>query len=271
MTEDSWQLQLVKRSLKKKEKLRLLEKNLQINPSDQLLDLGCAQGILSYFLRKKGGFWVSADLDLINLKTSREILKNNLIQTGSRDLPIKTSSLDCVVSLDYLEHIEDDDFCLSEIKRILKPGGRLVMAVPRTGRVFLLHKIRPVLGMPLEFYGHKREGYSLKTLKTKLKQAGLVFLKQKGFSRFFSELIELKLNFFYMKFFKPPGVSSDSLRDGHIRPTNQAEFETKKKAFKFYSFIYPLVWLVTRLDLFLFFQRGYGLIIWAQKPEHLDS
>lgn len=271
MTEDHWQLQLVKRSLKKKEKLRLLEKNLLINSSDKLLDLGCAQGILSYFLRKKGGFWISADLDLINVQTSREILKNNLIQTGTRELPIKTASLDYVVSLDYLEHLEDDDYCLTEIERILKPGGRFVLAVPRTGNIFLLHKIRPKLGMTLDFYGHKREGYSLKGVKEKLRSAGLVYQKHRSFSRFFSELIELLLNSLYIKFFKPPELSPDSQRDGHIRPTTKAEFETKKKAFKAYSFIYPIVWLITRLDLLLFFQRGYGLIVWAQKPEKLDN
>ena len=84
MTEKHWQLQLVNKSLKKKEKLKLLKKHLEVKPDSVILDLGCAQGILSYFLRKKGGSWISADQDFVNLKTSQAILKKNLIQTGRK-------------------------------------------------------------------------------------------------------------------------------------------------------------------------------------------
>jgi len=263
MKEEHWQLQLVNKSLKKKEKLSLLEKYLKVKSDAVVLDLGCAQGILSYFLRKKGGFWVSADLDLVNLQTSQAILENNLVQTGTGVLPFKDDAFDQVVSLDYLEHMEDDNLCLSEICRILKPGGELLVAVPRTGHLFMLHRLRPFLGMKLEFYGHKREGYSLSSLREKLSQARLVYIEHKSFSRFFAEFIELMLNFFYIRFFSA-GHSAE-LRDGHIRPTTADEFRSRKKAFKAYSVIYPFVWLITRVDKLFFFQRGYGLMVWAKK------
>jgi len=191
MTEEHWQLQLVNKSLKKKEKLKLLKKHLEVKPNSVILDLGCAQGILSYFLRKKGGSWISADQDFVNLKTSQEILKKNLIQTGAGVLPFKNASFDMVVSLDYLEHLEDDQLCLEEIHRVLKKGGHLIIATPRTGKIYLLHRLRPLLGMKLEFYGHKREGYSYKDLKAKLEEAQLQFVKYKTFSRFFAEFINL--------------------------------------------------------------------------------
>jgi len=265
MTEEHWQLQLVNKSLKKKEKLKLLKKHLEVKTDSVILDLGCAQGILSYFLRKKGGSWISADQDFVNLKTSQALLKKNLIQTGAGVLPFKNASFDLVVSLDYLEHLEDDQLCLEEIHRVLKKGGHLIIATPRTGRIYLLHRLRPLLGMKLEFYGHKREGYSFKDLKAKLEKAQMQFIKHKTFSRFFAEFIELMLNSLYVRFFSSEG--SYGLRDGHIRPSTAKEFLSRKKAFKFYAFIYPFVWLFTRLDKLFFFQRGYGLIIWAKKPE----
>ncbi len=263
MSGEPWQLQLVKRSLKKREKLKLLEKHFDIKPTDIVLDLGCAQGILSYFLRKKGGYWISADLDLVNCQTSLDLLKNNIVQLGTDILPFKDASFDKVVSLDFLEHLDDDLGCLNELNRILKKEGELLLATPRTGRIFFLNKLRPLLGMKLDFYGHKREGYSLKGLNNKLDSAGFSHFKHKSFSRFFSEFLELLLNVLYIKLFRPKDPIG--LRDGHIRPTTSNEFSSRKKAFRMYSYIYPFVWLFTRLDNLFFFQRGYGLMIWAKK------
>ncbi len=263
MNGEPWQLQLVKRSLKKREKLKLLDKHLDILPTDVVLDLGCAQGILSYFMRKKGGFWVSTDLDFINCRTSLDLLNNHVIQLGTEDLPFKDQSFTKVVSLDYLEHLDNDLGCLKEINRILKEDGELLLATPRTGQVFILHKLRPFLGMKLEFYGHKRDGYRLKDLNNILEGAGFVPLQHKSFSRFFSEVLELLLNFVYIKLFRPKDPIG--LRDGHIRPATSDEFSSRKKAFRLYSYIYPFVWLFTQLDKLFFFQRGYGLMIWGKK------
>jgi len=263
MSKEFWQLQLVKKSLKKKEKLDFLNKELLIENQFISLDLGCAQGILSYFLRQKGGFWVSTDQDFVNIKTSKELLKKNLVQIGTDFLPFHNESFDAVISLDYLEHLENDESCLKEINRVLKFGGQVIIATPHSGKFFILHKLRSLLGMKLEFYGHKREGYSLKDMKTKLEKAHFYLTKYRTFSKFFSEFLELMLNFFYIKLLSPKAPFN--LRDGHIRPATSDEFKSKKNAFKIYSFCYPLVWLISKLDKLLFFQQGYGLMIWAKK------
>lgn len=265
MATGSWQLQVFKRSLKKKEKLKLLEKNLDASPNSLNLDLGCAQGTLSYFLRQRGGFWLSADMDFINLKASQALLHRNLLQLEEGPLPFKDRSFDSVACLDYLEHLEQDDLCLEEIYRVLKKNGRLILATPQTGRFFLLHKLRSLMGLKLEFYGHKREGYSLETIQTKLRKAGFAVQFHKSFSRFFTEFLELFLNFFYIKFFRADTLSGS--RDGHIRPTTAEEFHGKKKTFRLYSFFYPFIWLVSRIDKVLFFLKGYGLMVWARRPE----
>jgi 2-polyprenyl-3-methyl-5-hydroxy-6-metoxy-1,4-benzoquinol methylase len=268
MKDQPWQLQIFNKSIKKKEKLKFIEKHLEIEPSYVVLDLGCAQGILSYFLRQKGGHWVSADLDFENLKTSQSLLKTNLIQLKPGILPFRTGSFDMVISLDYLEHLEDDDLCLAEIHRVLKHDGMLVMATPHTGRFFVLHRLRPLLGLKLEFYGHKREGYSTKELTGKLEAHRFHVAKSLTFSHFFSEFIELIINALYRKLFVK--TQTPSLRDGQIRPTTEAEFNAKRKTFKLYGFIYPVVWLCSKLDKLLFFQRGYSLLVWAKKLDEQD-
>jgi len=263
MTELPWQLQIFSKSIKKKEKLRLLEKNLHIESSFAILDLGCAQGILSHFLRQKGGYWVSTDLDMANLKTSLELLKSNCLQIGPGILPFQNGVFDLVVCLDYLEHLEDDEQCLREIHRILKDEGQFILSTPHTGKVFLLNRLRPHLGMKMEFYGHKREGYRSDVLEAMLAKTGFTVERTKTFSRFFSEFIELLINFLYIKLYS--GKFTDSLRDGHIRPTTAGEFGSKKKTFRLYSLVYPLIWLITRLDNLLFFLKGYSVLVWAKK------
>lgn len=269
MKDQPWQLQIFNKSIKKKEKLKYINRHLDIEPSHVVLDLGCAQGILSYFLRQKGGYWVSADHDFENLKTSQELLKTNLIQIEAGIFPFRARSFDMVVSLDYLEHLEDDDLCLSEIQRVLKNDGKLVMATPHTGRIFLLHKLRPLLGLKLELYGHKREGYSNKDLTGKLEAHGFQVEKSVTFSRFFSEFLELMINALYRRFLVKKHTIS--LRDGQIRPTTKAEFNAKRKTFQIYGFIYPAVWLSSKLDKLLFFQRGYSLLVWARKHKEQDQ
>ncbi len=263
MSGKHWQLQIAEKSLKKREKLNVLNKYLKTGSSERILDLGCAQGIISYYLRQKPGFWVSADSDLSNLHSARELIPGGLVQLEGARLPFRSQSLDHVISLDFLEHLDDDDACLQEIRRVLKPGGCLLMAVPRTGRIFFLHRLRPRLGMTLDVYGHKREGYTLQDMRQKLKDAGLTFIRHKRFSGFFTEAVELLLNVFYTRFLAPR--QKRKLRDGHIRPADAEEFNSRKKIIRAYTLIHPVIWLFTRLDRLFFFQRGYALMVWAGK------
>jgi SAM-dependent methyltransferase len=265
MASQPWQLQVFKRSLKKREKHILIENELFVGAESLNLDLGCAQGTLSYFLRKKGGDWLSADQDFLNLKSTQNLLQKNLIQLKEGPLPFKDGSFDSVVSLDYLEHLDQDDFCLTEIHRVLKSDGQLVLATPQTGKLFWLHKLRSFLGLKLEFYGHKREGYSLQDLEAKLEKSGFIIKKHRSFSRFVTEFLELILNFIYIKF---SGKNSPiDLRDGRIRPTTSEEFSKKKISFRLYSVLYPFIWLISRVDKALFFLKGYGLMIWAKRMD----
>jgi ubiquinone/menaquinone biosynthesis C-methylase UbiE len=259
-----WQIRIAKRSIKKKDKLRLLDKSLNYDPDRSALDIGCAQGTLSWFLRRKGGLWTSTDQDMANLLSSRELLGKGLVQMPAGILPFRSRVFDLATCLDYLEHIDNDDECLAEIHRVLKDGGELVVVTPHTGRFFLLHRLRSALGMKLEFYGHKREGYSRKDLCGKLRKAGFEVVRTKTYSKFVSELIELLLNFAYIKL-SSGKAQGGALRDGRIKPSTGAEYKAQAGKLRVYAVIYPLVRLISRLDLFLFFLKGYSIMVWARK------
>ena len=263
MDRKPWQLEIVGKSLKKKEKLGLLTAGLALSPEDVALDLGCAQGMLSYFLRRAGGSWVSADQDWTNLETTRALVGSGLVQVEPVRLPFRSGAFDLVALPDYLEHVDDDRGLLGEIARILAPGGRLIVVVPQTGRHHRLHRLKAALGMRLEFYGHKREGYARRELDGLLGRAGFRPLAHRSYARAFSEFFELVLNLVYTRFLKPE--SSESLRDGHIRPTTGGEFSARRPAFRLYAIVYPFVWLASQLDHLLFFLEGNSLIVWAKK------
>jgi SAM-dependent methyltransferase len=263
MSQEAWQFRLLKRSLKKKEKLKLLERTIRPSPNRVALDLGCAQGILSYHARRRGGFWVHADEDMANLRAAKDILETGLLQLRGEDLPFRDGSFDLVLCPDYLEHIEADDRALAEISRILKDGGELIAITPHTGPFFLLHKLRAALGLRLEYFGHRREGYSLPDLERKLSRARLKVREKVTYSRFFSEFLELALNFVYVKLLS--SGTPETRRDGHIRPASAAEFSAQEKSYAVYSLLYPALWALSRLDTLLFFQKGYSLMVRARK------
>jgi 2-polyprenyl-3-methyl-5-hydroxy-6-metoxy-1,4-benzoquinol methylase len=264
MRDIPWQIRIAERSIKKRDKLRLLDKWLAYDPSRTALDIGCAQGILSWYLRKKGGLWAGADEDMASLKAAKELLGKGLVLMPEGVLPFRSAAFDLVTCLDYLEHIDNDDACLRECRRVLKDGGELVVVTPHTGRLFLLHRLRAVLGMKLEFYGHKRAGYSRRGLVSKLEAAGFAVVRTRTYSKFASELIELVLNFAYIKLTSrsPTGIA---LRDGHIRPSTAEEYQAQSGKLKVYAAVYPLVWLVSRLDVFLFFLKGYSIMVLGKK------
>jgi len=263
MAPTPWQLEVVKHSLKKKEKISLLQKLVRVSPRARCLDLGCAQGMLSYFLRRQGGRWVHTDQDLTNLKTARDLMGGILVRVEPARLPFRSAAFDLVAAPDYLEHIRDDKALLGEVARILKPGGRLLAVVPRTGAFFVLHKLRPAFGLKLDFYGHQREGYTVQALAGKLRTAGLQVTGFRTYSKFFSEFFELLLNALYVRFFSPK--KAEALRDGRIRPTTAGEFVSRKKEFGIYRLVYPGLWLLSQLDRLLFFQKGYSLVLTAEK------
>lgn len=74
-------------------------------------------------------------------------------------LPIKQSSIDTVLMLEVLEHLHAPQRALSEIHRVLRPGGRLLLTIP-----FLY---------PIHDAPHDYQRYTIHGLKREIESAGL--------------------------------------------------------------------------------------------------
>ncbi len=258
-----WQIELFKFSYMKKEKVNLIKKSIgNIGDNQIVLDIGCRQGVVSYFIRELGGKWIHSDTEMKTLKTALSILEKNIVQIGE-NLPFKKKSADIVFALDILEHLDNDGLLLDEIKEILKNNGKIVISTPISGKFFILNKIKLLFGMKPEIYGHKREGYSLKMLKEMLKERDFEIIKATTYSKFFTELVEMTLNILFVKIIKRKKKSQ--LRTGSISPESEQELKGNKKVYNIYRIIYPFLRAITLIDKLLFFKTGYATFIIAEK------
>jgi SAM-dependent methyltransferase len=70
-------------------------------------------------------------------------------------LPLEHASVDLVWCSEVLEHVADTAYLLLEVRRVLRPGGRLLVTVPRSGRLTALIRFQAhfdPLGQHLRFY-----------------------------------------------------------------------------------------------------------------------
>lgn len=98
-----------------------------------LIDLGCSTGHLLRDLRAARPDARLIGVDLVEgglRKAHEQVPQARLLQADVCALPLSDGSVDCAVSANLLEHVPDDGLALSEIRRVLRPGGRAVIVVP---------------------------------------------------------------------------------------------------------------------------------------------
>jgi arsenite methyltransferase len=109
----------------------------KINPGEQILDIGCGAGvetILAAIMTGETGCAVGVDivpemLERAEANLGMTGLPNVSFQKASgENLPFPENSFDVVISNGAINLIPDKEGTLAEILRILKPGGRLMVA-----------------------------------------------------------------------------------------------------------------------------------------------
>lgn len=106
---------------------------LEYSRGRDVLDIACGEGYGSALMARSARqvFGVDCDAATIAHATAKYATANLRFAVGRAEkLPLPAQSVDLVVSFETLEHLEDHDAMLHEIKRVLRPGGQLLISTP---------------------------------------------------------------------------------------------------------------------------------------------
>lgn len=168
----------------------ILKKVIAEMKYDSCFDAGCGTASMIFHLaknnprRKYTGF----DLDTGKIMRNREISQRlsltniDFIQGNLLDLPIG-EKFDLILSVDNLEHIEDDIGALRQIMRIMTPDSVLIVHVPRKIKKFVFRSSYNNV-----VHDHVRDGYEPGELIDKLEQTGFRAVSSTGGYNLFQTL-----------------------------------------------------------------------------------
>jgi len=107
---------------------------------ERVLDVGCGEGCFASELARAGASVVGIDVAEEPLRRARERdpgLDLRVVEAGG-SWPLDDASFDVVWAGETIEHVADTAGWLSEIRRVLRPGGRLLLSTPDHGRLRVL-------------------------------------------------------------------------------------------------------------------------------------
>jgi len=103
-----------------------------------VLDIACGEGYGSFLLADHAKSVIGVDIsdEVIRHARNKYAISNLKFEQGDcLCIPIKDNSIDIVVSFETVEHHDQHDKMLSEIKRVLRPGGILVISTPERSQM----------------------------------------------------------------------------------------------------------------------------------------
>lgn len=144
--------------------MRLLDRHLGARGSAErrVLDAGCGTGtMLGHLVRYGEAEGMDVDARAVAMCRRRGI--DCVRHVEALPLPWDDGTFDLVTALDVLEHADDDAALLSELRRVTRPGGLVLVSVPAFAWLW---------GPQDELSHHKRR-YTARELESRITDAGL--------------------------------------------------------------------------------------------------
>ncbi|CAN5866784.1 class I SAM-dependent methyltransferase [soil metagenome] len=140
--------------------LSVLERDLTRKIGLDILDAGCGGGATMESLRRYGkvlGMEFAEEAVTYNRARGRDVVEGSI-----EVMPFVDESFDLALALDVVEHVPDDARALSELYRVLRPGGSVLVTVPALDLLWSVHD---------EANGHYRR-YTIAELQERVESAG---------------------------------------------------------------------------------------------------
>jgi ubiquinone/menaquinone biosynthesis C-methylase UbiE len=138
-----------------------------VAPGDAVLDLGCGEGAFSAALAEAGARPVGVDVAEAALRRARERHPELDFRRAApgEPLPLEDAAVDAVWASEVLAFVPDTARVLSEVRRVLRPEGQLLVTTPSHSRIRALLRgldddLDPV-GPALRFYTARSLGGAL--------------------------------------------------------------------------------------------------------------
>ena len=113
--------------LSESEKITYTIAKKHLKPDDKLLDVGCGSGSLLKKFDNVNRFGIDISAKYLEHLSGENI---TLCLSLIEDMPFKDNYFDMITCTDVLEHVLDLNGSLSNIARVLKPGGMLLIRCP---------------------------------------------------------------------------------------------------------------------------------------------
>jgi SAM-dependent methyltransferase len=158
---------------------------LDLRPGDRVLDVGAGFGRHVFECARRGADVVALDYAHEEVVETRATLGamvdsgeidierfRGVLRGDATELPFADASFDKVITSEVLEHIQDDVAAISEMVRVLKPGGTFAATVPAWAPEKINWMLSDEYHAPKSVGGHVRI-YSKTELAAKLRSSGL--------------------------------------------------------------------------------------------------
>ena len=150
-----------------------------VSRTDNILDIGCGLGWGTDWLSLASNSVIGLDTCENALRVARSRYKGPVfVKADATELPFGDQSFHTVVAIEVIEHVKNQDAFMSEVLRVLKQDGTLILSTPNKRN--LVARIANLFGIEVQKNPYHTNEFDYKTLDAFLTASGLEIVYKSG-------------------------------------------------------------------------------------------